>query len=80
MPKIIHNPKELMNLSREELDEVLLEEYKNTALLRELIRISLTQLKEQTNLTEYYKNKRDRISHNYEILKMQINEFRSNIK
>ena len=59
MSKIIHSPKELMNLDRDTLDELLLSEYKNSALLRELIRISLLQLKEQTKLTEFYKHNKD---------------------
>ena len=60
MSKIIHNPKELMNLDRDTLDELLLSEYKNSALLRELIRISLFQLKEQTELVEFYKHNKDK--------------------
>lgn len=60
MSKIIHNPKELMNLDRDTLDELLLSEYKNSALLRELIRISLLQLKEQTKLIEFYKHNKDK--------------------
>ena len=61
MPKIIHNPRELMNLNREELDELLLEEYKNSGLLRELVRVSLLQLKEQTEVTDLYKRKKNNI-------------------
>ena len=60
MSKIIHSPKELMNLDRDTLDELLLSEYKNSALLRELIRISLLQLKEQTELVEFYKHNKDK--------------------
>lgn len=74
MPTIIHNPRELMNLSREELDELLLEEYKNSALLRELIRISLLELKEQTELTNFYKNKKDNALDKLKNIKQDINE------
>ncbi len=74
MPKIIHNPRELMELSRDELDELLLEEYKNTALLRELIRVSLLQLKEQTKMTEFYKDKKDKALDKFEKLRDEINE------
>ena len=74
MPKIIHNPRELMELPREELDEILLEEYKNSALLRELIRVSLLQLKEQTKLTEFYKEKKDKTLDKFEKLRDEINE------
>lgn len=48
MANIIHNPRELMNLDRDSLDEILLEDYKNIALLRELLRVTLLQLKTQT--------------------------------
>ena len=74
MYKIIHNPRELMELSRDELDELLLEEYKNSALLRELIRVSLLQLKEQTKLTEFYKEKKDNALDRFEKLRDEINE------
>lgn len=80
MPKIIHNPRELMNLSRDELDDILLEEYKNTALLRELIRVNLHQLKEQTNLTEFYKNKKDKALDKFENLRDEINKVIDNYK
>ena len=74
MPKIIHNPRELMELSRDELDELLLEEYKNSALLRELIRVSLLQLKEQTKMTEFYKDNKDKALDKFEKLRDEINE------
>ena len=74
MPKIIHNPRELIKLSRDELDELLLEEYKNPALLRELIRVSLLQLKEQTRITELYKEKKDNALDEFEKLRDEINE------
>lgn len=74
MPKIIHNPRDLMNLSRDELDEILLNEYKNSALLRQLIRVSLLQLKEQTKMTEFYKDKKDKALDKFEKLRDEINE------
>jgi len=74
MPKIIHNPRELMNLNREELDELLLEEYKNSGLLRELVRVSLLQLKEQTELTEFYKGKKNNVLDKLDNIKHDIND------
>jgi hypothetical protein len=59
MSSLIHNPKELMNLNRDQLDEILLDQYKNSGLLRELIRRCLNSLKEQTELTNFYKENPD---------------------
>ena len=74
MPKIIHNPRELMNLDRDTLDELLLDKYKNSALLRELVRVSLLQLKEQTKLTELFRNKKDKALDRLDNIKQDINE------
>lgn len=72
MSHLIDNPKDLMKLSREELDEILLDKYKNTGLLRELLRRCLSSLKEQTELTEYYKQ--GNIEEQLDDLKNEINE------
>lgn len=74
MPKIIHNPRELMNLNRDDLDELLLEEYKNSALLRELIRVCLIQLKSQTNDTEFFRNKQSDTVDKLEKVKEEVNK------
>lgn len=73
MPKIIHNPRELMNLNRQELDELLLEEYKNSALLRELVRVSLLFLKKEIEAKEFYKNKQDKDLDTLNNIKEDIN-------
>lgn len=72
MPELIHNPRELMNLNRDELDDILLEQYKNSGLLRELIRRCLSSLKEQTELTNYYKENPD--SEQLDKIKEEINQ------
>lgn len=72
MSHLIDNPKDLMKLSREELDEILLDKYKNTGLLRELLRRCLSSLKEQTELTEYYKQ--GNVEEQLDDLKNEINE------
>ena len=59
MANIIHNPGELMDLDRDTLDEILLEEYKNPALLRELLRITLYKLRDQTKLAIFYKDRKN---------------------
>lgn len=72
MPKLIHNPRELMNLDRDTLDELLLEKYKNSGLLRELIRRCLSSLKEQTELTNFYRENPD--STQLDNIKEEINQ------
>ena len=74
MAKIIHNPRELMDLDRDTLDEILLEEYKNPALLRELVRVSLLQLKEQTTISKLYRDKKDNALDKLDNIKQDINE------
>lgn len=72
MPKLMHSPRELMNLNRDELDGILLEQYKNSGLLRELLRRCLNSLREQTELTNYYKENPD--SDQLEKIKEEINK------
>lgn len=74
MPKVIHNPRELMGLSRDELDKLLLEEYKNPVLLRELVMVSLLQLKEQSKMTEFYKEKKNNALDKFEDMRDEINK------
>ncbi|MBZ9693282.1 hypothetical protein [Clostridium sp. M14] len=74
MPKIIHEPTQLMNLNRDELDEILLEQYNNSGLLRELIRVSLLKLKEQTELINFYKEKNDNDLDKFRLIDKYIKE------
>lgn len=66
MNNIIDNPKDMLKLSRDELDEILIEKYNNSALLRELIRRCLKDLSKQIELSEYYyelaSKKQDRLN------------------
>lgn len=55
MQNIIDNPQDLLKLNSSELDELLLEKYKNSALLRELIRRCLHEIKSQNDLIQLYK-------------------------
>lgn len=68
---IIHDPNYLMNLDRNSLDEILLKDYKNSALLRELLRKTLYQLKVQTELCRMEKDKSNEI---IATIKCEINE------
>lgn len=54
---IIDNPNDLIKLSRDELDEILIEKYNNKALLRELLRRTLYNLNEANMLANLYKEK-----------------------
>lgn len=74
MSKIIHNPAELIKLSREELDDLLIDEYQNKGLLRELVRVSLLQLKEQTKLAEFYKERKNTALDKLDNMKQDIND------
>lgn len=74
MANIIHNPRELMNLDRDSLDEILLEDYKNIALLRELLRVTLLQLKTQTELCNIHRDRRDTTLDRLDNIKHDINE------
>lgn len=59
--KIIDNPHKLMKLSRDELDDILLQEKYNKALLRELVRRSLTVANDYKQALEYEKLRFDEI-------------------
>ena len=72
MANIIHNPSELIELDRDTLDEILLEEYKNPALLRELIRITLSRLKDQTTLSNIYRDREDEARSKMEDMRREI--------
>lgn len=72
MAKLIDDPINLIDLDREALDELLLEKYKNSGLLRELTRRCLISLKEQTELTNFYKENPD--SEQLENIKNEINQ------
>lgn len=74
MANIIHNPRELMNLDRDSLDEILLEDYKNIALLRELLRVTLLQLKTQTELCNIHRDRREKALDMLDNIKHDINE------
>lgn len=74
MANIIHNPRELMNLDRDSLDEILLEDYKNIALLRELLRVTLLQLKTQTELCNIHRDRRDKALDRLDNIKHDIDE------
>ncbi len=74
MANIIHNPSELIELDRDTLDEILLEEYKNPALLRELLRITLSRLKDQTTLSNIYRDREDETISKMEGMKKDINK------
>ncbi len=53
MNTILDNPKSLMNLSREELDEILLDSKYNRPMLRELVRRCLKEMKDARETIEY---------------------------
>ena len=80
MPKIIHDPNCLLDLTRDELDEILIDEYKNPALLRELIRVCLYRLKEEQVIVKMYKDKKNKAMDKYENLREEINKVLDNYK
>lgn len=57
MASIIDNPKELINLSRDDLDDILLNDKYNRPMLRELVRRTLKELKySQELIKQLYKD------------------------
>ena len=55
MPNLMDNPFDLIEMSRDELDELLLEKYKNIAMLRELLRRTLGALNTANTMNIRYK-------------------------
>lgn len=74
MPEIIHDPKKLLNLTREELDEVLLRDYKNSALLRELLRRTLECLKHEKEINKYLREREYSIEDRMKEFRNKVND------
>lgn len=74
MPSIIHDPKDLLDLTREELDEVLLRDYKNSGLLRELLRCTLGCLKHEKEINKQLRKREYSIDDRMKIFREKVND------
>lgn len=70
--KIIHSPSELTKLSKEEIDELLLDDSYNKANLRQLTRVAINTIKEQQKLLDMYKRKRNESQDKFEDLRDDV--------
>lgn len=78
MQNIIDNPQALLKLNSSELDELLIDKYKNSALLRELIRRCLHEIKSQNDLIKLYKNNYEKSKEDLAKIENLVNKLQKN--
>lgn len=73
--RILDDGEVLMNLSREELDEILMDPKYNKANLRQMLRISLGSMKTYKNAWQYEQSKREMAEEQLEEMKDKLRNF-----
>ncbi|MDF2881276.1 MAG: hypothetical protein K0R54_1833 [Clostridiaceae bacterium] len=76
---IIDNPMKLILLSEDELEEILIEKYNNQALLRELLRQTLADLRKTRRLADVYKEQCSQYINKVKSIKEDLEKFTESI-
>lgn len=71
---ILDDVENLMKLSRDELDEILLDPKYNKANLRQLLRISLGRIQTYKKAWEYERSQKEKLEEKVENMKEKIND------